>query len=167
MTVHTAEIRIDAPKEAVWEHLADFGGVWKFSPTVTKSHSTTEANQGVGAQRHCELSFAGASVDERVIEWSDSSYAIEIFDGEKMPPIKNIIARLSVTEDGAGSIVSGIMTYDPKGPFGWVMDRLVVRKKFGRAWAGIFAGLKFHIETGQIVERGLNLPYQQVQLATA
>lgn len=164
MTEISASIRIDAPKDEVWAVMADFGGIWQFNPSVNKSYSLTEANHGVGAERRCELTLAGASVDERIVEWSDAgSMAVEIYAGKKMPPIKNVIGRLEVREDGAGSVASGTMTYDTKfGPIGWAMDKLIVSKQFEKAFTGIFAGLKHHVETGEAVERGVKLPYELV-----
>lgn len=169
MTTLSAKVRIDAPRDVVWNALADFGGTWKYNPNVTASRSLTEANQGVGAERHCDLTFAGASVRERILEWDDAGgYALEIYDGDKLPPIKNIIARLSVSEENGHTVAEGTMSYDPKfGPIGWVMDRLMVRKQFGRAWQGIFAGLKHHAETGEVVEKGVRLPFDQVARAAA
>ena len=165
MTKLSANVRIDAPKDKVWAAMADFGGIWRFNPSVVKSYSLTEANHGVGAERRCELTFAGASVEERIVEWSDAgSMAVEIFGGEKMPPIKNVIGRLEVRQDGDGSVASGTMTYDTKyGPIGWAMDKVMISKQFGKAFTGIFAGLKHHIETGEAVERGTKLAYEVVK----
>lgn len=168
MTAISAQTRIDASVAEVWNAMADFGGVWRYSPGVTKSHSLTESNSGVGAERHCDLTFAGASVDERIVEWVDNDhYAIEIFEGEKMPPIKNMRAVLSVRKDGDETIASGTMSYEPKGLVGAVMDRVMIRRNFSKAWTGIFAGLKHHIETGQLVEGGSGLPYEDVELISA
>ena len=164
MTTLSARVRVDAPREVVWDALADFGGAWKYNPSVTSSRSLTAANRGVGAERHCDLTVAGATVQERILEWDDAgSYALEIYDGDKLPPIKNIIARLSVSEENGQTIAEGTMSYDTKfGPIGRAMDRFVISKQFGSAWQGIFAGLKHHAETGEIVEKGVRLPFDEV-----
>ena len=169
MTTLSAKVRIDAPRDVVWDALADFGGTWKYNPNVTTSRSLSEANSGVGAERHCDLTFAGATVQERILEWDDGEgYALEIYDGDKLPPIKNIIARLSVSEENGHTVAEGTMSYDTKfGPIGWIMDRLMVRTQFGRAWQGIFAGLKHHAETGDLVEKGVRLPFDEVVRAAA
>ncbi len=169
MTTLTAQVTVDASADKVWPALADFGGIWRFNPSVAASRSLTEANGGVGAERHCDLTFAGASVEERIVEWNDGSdYAIEIFDGEKMPPIKNVIARLGVRANAAGNtVVSGTMTYDTRlGAVGSLMDRAVISRKFGKAFDGIFAGLKHHIETGEVVDTETDLNYAPVAHAT-
>lgn len=169
MTTHTKEIRINAPKDAVWASLADFSGVWKYNPSVASSRSLSVADRGVGAERRCELTFGGAAVEERIVEWSETGhYAVEIFDGDRMPPIKNVTGRLAVREDGDGSIVSGAMSYETKlGPIGTLMDRLIISKKFGGAWSGMLAGLKHHVETGETVGEDTKLPYDAVQYGSA
>lgn len=169
MTTLSAQVRIDAPKDVVWDALADFGATWKYNPNVITSRSLTEAAGGVGAERHCDLTFSGATVQERILEWDEAgSYVVEIYDGDKLPPIKNIIAHLSVSEEDGYTIAEGTMTYDTKfGPVGWVMDRLMVRNRFGRAWQGIFAGLKHHSETGEVVEKGVRLPFDEVARVAA
>ncbi len=40
MGAFRTEIRIDAPKEKVWEVLADLGGIYKWNPGVSHSRST-------------------------------------------------------------------------------------------------------------------------------
>lgn len=164
MTTLSARVRIDAPRDVVWNALADFGGTWKYNPNVITSRSLTDANSGVGAERHCDLTLAGATVRERILEWDDAgSYTLEIYEGDKLPPIKSIVARLSLSEENGQTIAEGTMSYDTKfGPIGWLTDRMIVRKQFGRAWQGIFAGLKHHAETGEIAERGVRLPYDDV-----
>ena len=48
----STQIRIDAPKEKVWEVLADLGGIYKWNPGVVHSHSTSDSTGGEGAMRH-------------------------------------------------------------------------------------------------------------------
>lgn len=153
MTQVAGEVRINAPREQVWEALADFGGIYKFNPTVPKSYSTSEANGGVGATRHCDLAVQGASIEERIVEWQEGEkYAIEIYDGQKSPPFKSAVAQISVAEDGNGSVVRGKLDYELKyGPIGSLMDAVMVKSQFNNAWNGLFAGLKHYVETGEEV----------------
>ena len=48
----TQTIRINAPKEKVWNVLADFGGIINYNPNLKDSYSTSKANGGIGATRH-------------------------------------------------------------------------------------------------------------------
>ena len=56
-----SQIVIDAPVEQVWEILADFGEVYRWAPSVTKSYSTSDDNSGPEASRHCDIAGLGAS----------------------------------------------------------------------------------------------------------
>ena len=165
MTSITREIRINAPKEKVWDALANFGDIYTFHPGVPKSYSTNNQSGGKGATRHCDLG-GGSSIEERVIEWKDGeSMAIEIYDGKKAPPFKRAVATLAVREAGPNAtIASGTIDYTMKfGPIGALMDTLIVKSQFSKAWAGIFAGLKHHVETGETVESPKGLNYDAVQ----
>jgi hypothetical protein len=149
MTRLTREVRINAPKEKVWQ---DFGGVYVYNPTVPNSFATSENNGGDGATRHCDLAPFG-SVEERILEWRDSDgYTLEIYAGDKTPPFKKAIASIDLVEDGDGTIVKGTLDYALKyGPAGALMDALMVRSKFEQAWSRLFAGLKHYAETGEPV----------------
>lgn len=55
MSTLTKEIRIQAPKAAVWEVLADLGSISTWQPGVSASRSTSEEPGGEGATRHCDV----------------------------------------------------------------------------------------------------------------
>ncbi|MEM7537604.1 MAG: SRPBCC family protein [Chloroflexota bacterium] len=160
MAVITREIEINAPKAKVWDVLADFGNISRFNPSVPKSYLTSGQTSGVGMTRHCDLSMmSGASVEERVLEWVDGErMAIEIYDGEKMPPMRKAIAYLSVSERNGKTFVTGTMDYTLKmGPLGRVMDAMMVKPQLGKTWEKLFAGLKHHLETGETVDHRTSL----------
>lgn len=164
MAQFTRQIKIDAPAERAWEALADFGAVHKYNPLVAHSHSTSAQSGGVGATRHCGLTLNGASVEERIVEWTEGeSYVVDIYDGSKAPPFRQARAHLSVRPDGAGSIVTGTLEYTLKfGPVGVLMDRLMVAPQLDKAWSQLLAGLKHYVETGQEVGDGTPLDVQAV-----
>ena len=68
MTKVTSEIRIDAPRDKVWDVVADLGTVSVWNPVLADSHYTSEAKEGVGASRHCDFPDGGY-VKERATEW--------------------------------------------------------------------------------------------------
>ena len=164
------EIRINAPKEQVWDVLADFGGIQAFNPSVPNSFTTTGQNSGVGAERHCDLALAGASLEERITEWVDGEkMVIEIYEGKKTPPFKKAFATISVRESGPNAtIVRGTLDYTLKfGPIGSLMDTFMVKPQFSNAWAGLFAGLKHYVETGEEVSSPSGLDFASVQAVPA
>jgi len=151
MSTITDSIRINAPKEKVWEILADFGGILNYNPNLSDAYSTSTANSGIGATRHCELLPMG-SIEERIVEWNDGSdYQIEIYEfNGPLPPLKNVFARLSVEADGNQTIATMTMNYDMKlGLIGATMNALMVKSQYEKGVAGILQGLKFHTETGK------------------
>lgn len=165
------EITVDRPPSEVWDLISDFGGVYRYNPNVSHSRLTNgSANEGVGATRHCDLSFSGASVEERILEWHEGAgYALEIFDGEKLPPFRSGV-RAAVTVRPAGSersVVAGSMDYELKfGPVGRLMDRAMVAPRFGPAFGRFLAGIKHHAETGEEITENTDLSAELAALHT-
>ena len=110
MTKLTREVRINAPKEKVWNALADFGDIYKFSPTVPSSHSTSGAPGGLGATRHCDFSNGSSSVEERIVGWEEGrSIVIDIYAGKGMPPFATAQGTFSIRQAGNQTIVTATM----------------------------------------------------------
>jgi ligand-binding SRPBCC domain-containing protein len=141
------EIRIDAPKEAVWAKIADLGAIEEYHPGVARSYYTSEARVGLAASRHCDLRPFG-QVEERVVEWRDGdSYALEIYSGKKMPPMKRAVGRLRLTRDGDGTTVRFEIDYELRhGALGKLLDRAMVRRRFSKVGPAMLRGLKRHLE---------------------
>lgn len=155
MTRVETEVHIDADAQEVWHVLADFGNVYRFNPTVSGSHSTSEQSSGVGATRHCDLTMAGASIEERVIEWVDGEeFRVEIYEGRRTPPAKRITARMGVVPDDVGSVASMEIDYELKGGvLGALMDRLIVRRQYAATVEKVLDGLKRFVESGESARR--------------
>lgn len=149
MSKLVSTVVIAAPPEKVWAALADFGGVYRFNPSVPTSRSTSEQAGGVGATRHCDLKPMG-SVEERIVEWDEGSgYKVDIYDSNKIPPFKKSIADLLVEPEGDGTRFTGTLDYELR--YG-IVDRLGARNQFAKAWSRFAAGLKSYVETGIEVE---------------
>ncbi len=152
MKKQSATVEIEASAEKVWGVLADFGNVSVFNPSVTKSYSTTDAANGVGAARHCDLAVGGATIEERIVDWNEgSSYTIEIFDGSRNPFAK-ALGTLAVEPLGEGrSLVSMSLEWKPKGGiFSGLLGR-ALKGQNQKAITGVLAGLKHHVESGDPV----------------
>ena len=156
MTKLSSEIRIKAPVGQVWAALADLERVQQFSPGVAKAYYTTDSKEGVGAGRHCDLQGPSGWVEERITEWNEEeSLTIEIFDSNA--PIKSAFGRFDLTPAGEETVVSFSFDYKMKfGPIGALLNVLIVRRLFEKANKTILAGLKSHVETGEVV--GTEIP---------
>ena len=140
-------IQVDATPEATWAALADFGGVYKYSPGVRHSRTTSPEPTGVGATRHCDLLPMG-SVEERILSWDEGvGYSLEIYDGERTPPFRHAHATFRVEPRGSGSAVHAEVDYALRfGPLGWLMDRVMVGRFLRRGFRGLLKGLKNYVE---------------------
>jgi len=144
------DIEIRAPRERVWEVLADLSAVQHYNPMVKSARYASDQRLGIGASRRCELAPMG-SIQETAIRWDEGAgYTLKLHGGHGMPPFRTATARFEVTEAGAGTArASFAMDYELKyGPLGWMMDRLMVRAMFGRTVVRVLAGLKEHVEAG-------------------
>ncbi|MCH7998933.1 MAG: SRPBCC family protein [Chloroflexi bacterium] len=164
MSKITKQITINAPAEKVWDIVADFGSISKWAPNVTNSYSTTEANGGVGAGRHCDVVGFGA-IEEEIVEWKESrSLTYEV---EDVGPIKSLRNESSVRGDGDRTVVTFTLDYQMKfGPLGALLDKLVAGRQLGKAAALGLAGLKHHVETGEPVDQKTKLPKSTLAAVT-
>ena len=141
MSKLTTQVKINAPVDKVRGILADFGAIGKWAPPVSKSYSTTEARQGVGAGRHCDTSFG--ALNEQIVEWEEGhSFTI---DGKTVLPMKYARNGFSVSPPGDGTVVTAFIDFQMKfGPVGALLDKLVLRRQFRKVMALGLGGLKYH-----------------------
>ena len=155
MAHFSTQIRINATKEKVWEVLADIGGIYKWNPGVAHSYSTSEENSGEGASRHCDLQTPGGKsfgyLEEVAFDWREGEgYKIDIYESNL--PIKSNVVEFGVKADGYGTIVTVSPDYAIKyGLLGSLMNRLFIQRKLKQAMEDLLAGLKYHVETGELV----------------
>lgn len=147
----SSKIHIDAPKEQVWEVLADLGGIYKWNPGVSSSHYTSEQTTGDGATRHCDLQNPRGYLEERALEWREGEgYVIDIYDSNL--PIEKNLVTFSLAAEGDGTTVTVTPDYKLKyGLLGSLLDRLFARRQLQKGFDAMLAGLKHHVETGELV----------------
>ncbi|MCH8901628.1 MAG: SRPBCC family protein [Chloroflexi bacterium] len=152
MSRFSTQVRIDASKEKVWEVLADLGGIYKWNPGVVHSHSTSDSTEGEGAMRHCDLQRKGDYLEERAFDWREGEgYKIDIY--ETNLPLKRNIVEFTLEADGEGTIVTVTPDYELKfGPIGVLLDKLFAGRQLRTGMADLLAGLKYHVETGELVD---------------
>ncbi len=165
--VLTYHIHIDAPKDVVWQKIADFGNVSNLSPGIKKSYLTSETTHGVGATRHCDLALYGSTVDERIVEWTEGeSFRIDIYESSRLPMIKTSGGSFLVEEDDTGTRLTGSLHYTLKyGPIGSIFEALALRKQLSKEWKIFLAGTKKHIESGTLIDRETRVPVDAVSTA--
>jgi carbon monoxide dehydrogenase subunit G len=154
MNTVAEEIRINAPKSQVWDIINDLAGIQNFSPDVRKSYYSTDLKEGLDAARICEF-HNDITVAEKVIDWENGkslTLSVDFTSGMK-PPVKNITGQLSLREDGSHTIVTMQLTYDTKlGVIGKAMNQVMIKSQYKKTIQRILDGLKYHAETGQVVD---------------
>lgn len=153
MTVIAREIVIDALPEKVWDVLSDYEGVAKWAPDVVSAQATTEESQGVGATRLCATSGFG-DIEETVTDWQEGESLSYSVTGNL--PLRNVVLGWTLRAEGGRTVVRVRASYEIKegGPDS-VMDRLNLRRTLASAFETALLGLKYHVETGEVVGDGL------------
>ena len=96
------------PPDALWNKVGDFCGIGSWHPAVEKCVLSAD-----GKQRTISLKGGGAIV-EVLEDWDKPgrTYRYTLLSGL---PVTNYHSTIIVTEDGAGSILKWMGTYDAKG----------------------------------------------------
>jgi len=144
------ETSINAPKEKVWEILADFSGIHKWAPLVTNSISITSANNGLGCERSCEIQNMG-SLRERVIEWNEGEgYKVEV---ATIPgtPVKSGFTSWLLRNEGNQTIAEMLSHFELLGA---EEEKNAFLKNAPQLLKSSLMGLKRYAETGQRMEIG-------------
>ena len=99
-------IAIQAPPEAVWKVVGDFGGIARWHPDVAKAEAS--GGNAEGTTRRVTLK-AGGTLAEGLDEWKADArtYSYRMSDPDLTAlPVSSYSATLTVTPDGQGSKVS-------------------------------------------------------------
>ena len=146
MTTIVAKTRIDAPREKVWEIIADLGAVSTWNPSLAGSRYTSEAREGLEASRRCDFPDGGF-VKENVIEWKPGeAFTLEVSEGTV--PFASARGTMSVSEDGDGTVLTFTLEYELKSDIP-LDPQEVERQNREDLFPLILAGLKHYVETGK------------------
>jgi hypothetical protein len=139
------EIHAACPPEIVWRILADLEEVARYNPGVRSAETLGPQRIGVGARRACELLPKGRVV-ERVTHWEEGRVlGLEVAESDWPIHFMRWVTRLE-PRDG-GTRIFQELEYQPKfGPFGWLLDHLVMRNKLTATLDGVFSSLVKHAE---------------------
>ena len=145
MTTIRHEVEAPCAPDRVWSLLADLEAVQTYNPGVREAKIRGSQRTGVGATRVCELLPKGRVV-ERVTHWEEGrSLGLEVAESDWPIHFMRWVTRLE-PRDG-GTRIFQELEYQPKfGPFGWLLDHLVMRNKLTATLDGVFSSLVKHAE---------------------
>jgi ligand-binding SRPBCC domain-containing protein len=148
MTTIRHEIRANCPSTRVWALLSDLEAVQRYNPNVRAASVRGSQRTGIGATRACELKPKGRVV-ERVTHWEEGR-AVGLEVAESDWPIRFMRWVTRVQPDGEGTRIEQELEYQLKfGPAGWLLDRLVMRRKLRTTLDAVFVALVQHAEKGR------------------
>lgn len=145
MTTLHHEILAACPPERVWALLADLEAVQRYNPGVRSAAIEGAISTGVGARRSCELLPKGRVV-ERVTHWEEGrAVGLELDEHDWPVDFMRWVTRIE--PHGGGTRITQSLEYEVKfGPFGWLLDRLVMKRKLTATLDAVFASLARHAE---------------------
>jgi uncharacterized protein YndB with AHSA1/START domain len=98
----TISRQVDAPVEAVWEVLHDFGDIQRWNPGVTASKLTSQGPVTEGSTRHCDLAPFGG-VEERIDRHVPNERLTVHIYGTSRLPISDAVADFNIVPDEGGT----------------------------------------------------------------
>ena len=134
------EIHAACPPERVWALLADLEAVQQYNPGVRRAAIDGPQRTGVGARRSCDLLPRGRVV-ERVTHWEDGrALGLEVAASDWPIHFMHWVTRIEA--QGGGTRITQTLEYEVKfGPLGWILDRVVMKRKLVATLDAVFASL--------------------------
>jgi ligand-binding SRPBCC domain-containing protein len=148
MTTIHHQIRANCPPARVWAVLSDLEAVQRYNPTVRAAAVQGSQRSGVGATRACDLEPKGRVV-ERVTHWEDGrAVGLEVAESDWPIHFMRWVTRVEPDAGGGTRIVQQLDYRVKFGPAGWLLDRLVMKRKLTATLDEVFAALVKHAEAG-------------------
>jgi Polyketide cyclase / dehydrase and lipid transport len=145
MTTIQHEIHAKCPPERVWALLGDLEAVQHYNPSVRRAAIEGAGRTGVGARRLCELEPKGRVV-ERVTHWEEGR-AVGLELDEHNWPVDFMRWVTRIEPHRGGTRITQSLEYQVKfGPLGWLLDRMVMKRKLTENLDAVFASLARHAE---------------------
>ena len=133
---------IEAPQGNVWAVLADFPNIASWNTGVKESFSTSDATEGVGAKRHCDLAPAGG-LEETIQVWEPEARLEISIDSAQGLPIQHGLAKFALEPSELGTLVTVAYSYQPKfGVVGQLMGRLLMDGQLTKGFQGFLKDLE-------------------------
>ena len=140
MTALRHDVRAKCQPHKVWALLADLEAVQRYNPSVRSARLAGERRSGIGAMRACELVPHGRVV-ERVTHWEDGrEVGLEVAESDWPIHFMRWVTRIE--PEGDGTRITQDLEYKVKfGLVGWLLDRLVMKRKLAATLDSVFASL--------------------------
>ena len=145
------EIDLNGNKDQTWDLLFNqFGSVSNFNPVVEQSFDFNDKAGEVGCERQCNFDTAGKKyVRERITKKWDNGFHIDIFDGA-LPMIKEMNADIYIDPiDEQNTRVKFQLNFQTKPKF----MGAIMKGKMKQQFFPILIGMKYHLETGGLVDK--------------
>jgi uncharacterized protein YndB with AHSA1/START domain len=143
MNEFTITQQIDAPVEAVWEVLDDFGDIQRWNTGVKASALTSDGPVGQGATRHCDFTPFGA-VNERIDYFEPMArMTVNLYETFKLP-ISDAIADFTIAAHDSSTALTIHYTYTLNRV--GRMTKGTTDKQLRKGLGGLAAGLQHEAE---------------------
>lgn len=143
---------IDAPKDAIWAVLDDFGNLADYDPKNATSRVIDGPATGVGAMREAVKPDGGRVVHELVEYDPPDGYTFEFLEFDDTPAEELVLSfELTPLDDSRTRVTIDGRVEPAFGPIGWALGKFVIVPKGKGLLADLLDGLAEHIETGERV----------------
>lgn len=140
---------IDAPRQAVWENISDFGNIYKFHPGVEKSALIGDKECGMGAKRICTFYNGRGFAEEEVAEYVEGkSMTVNLIGGSL--PLKHLSLNFDLNDQPTSKTALELtVVFEMRyGLLGRLMGALMMKPMMKKMMGELLHGLEQHIVTG-------------------
>jgi uncharacterized protein YndB with AHSA1/START domain len=149
MSAITIETTIAAPKERIWDIVADLKSIPDYHPWVTRAVLAPGPKAGVGAGRMVHMRDGKNWLNERLVDWDEGNRMVVDVIGTSYPLSTRVVTTELEEVDGRHTRVKVTANYRFKfGPIGLILDYLFLRNGVHRLFTDSLIGLKYFVETG-------------------
>jgi len=143
VTLIDQRILIDAPPQVIWDYIADPDKLVEWHAGYSSISVLTTQRTGVGVRRRCALVSGGKDVIEQIVAWVEGlGYEYTIVEGG---PYRSFRGRFRLQPGPDGTSVQWTVEYTPRGPLGWLRDRLSGQKQLTALMAASLRELRQQI----------------------
>ena len=141
MTTIDHDLEAGCAPEALWRLLSDLTAVDSYNAGISAARIRGTVSQGLGAMRECDL-VPNGRVCERVTVWEPGcAVGLEIVESDWPIRYMRWVTRIEPRSGGGSRLIQRLEYQVKYGPFGLILDRLVMRRNISTAVGSALAGL--------------------------